>query len=73
MKRVIKSSNDLILDYSNENNIRYAYKLEDTYGAPQAGVDVEYFATYEDLENYLEENPDVEDRIYEGYAIIKEC
>lgn len=49
------------------------YVIEDTYGAPQAGVDVKEFATYEELEEYLDNNPDVQDRMDEGYAIIKEC
>lgn len=49
------------------------YRIEDSYGAPQAGVDVKEFETYEDLEDYLEANPDVQDRMAEGYAIIKEC
>ena len=49
------------------------YVVEDTYGAPQAGVDVKEFATYEDLEEYLEANPDVQERMSEGYALIKEC
>ena len=71
MKRMIKSN--ILDEYLNEqNDITYAYKLEDTYGAPQAGVDVKYFETYYDLDEYLEENPDVQDRIDEGYALVKE-
>lgn len=64
----IYSSDDLMLD-----DVEYAYKIEDTFGAPQAGVDVQYFETWADLEDYLEDNPDVEDRISEGYARISEC
>lgn len=56
---------------SSESDCKYI--IEDTYGAPQAGVDVRKFATYEELEEYLESHPDVEERMTEGYAIIKEC
>lgn len=52
--------------------VDYAYCIEDTYGAPQAGVDCQKFETYNDLELYLEAHPDVADRIHEGYATIKE-
>ena len=58
--------------YSNES-ISCKYKLEDTYGAPQAGVDIQYFDTYEELEEYIEAHPDVQERMSEGYAQIKEC
>lgn len=49
-----------------------SYKIEDSYGAPQAGVDVKEFSEYYELEEYLDENPDVADRIAEGYARIVE-
>ena len=52
--------------------IQYTWAIEDTFGAPQAGVDVQKFETYNDLELYIEEHPEVGDRIHEGYAMIKE-
>lgn len=74
MKRYVKASQFDIGDMRNylseQDGVDYEYKLEDTYGFPQAGVDVKYFETWTDLEEYLEENPDVEERIAEGYAGI---
>ena len=49
------------------------YCIEDTFGAPQAGVDRKYFDTFDEAQDYIFANPDVEDRINEGYAILKEC
>lgn len=48
------------------------YILEDTYEAPQAGSDVLEFNSYDELINYLDDNPDVMDRICDGYAYVKE-
>jgi hypothetical protein len=48
------------------------YILEDTYEAPQAGSDVLEFDSYDELINYLDDNPDVMDRINDGYACVKE-
>lgn len=48
------------------------YVLEDTYGAPQAGVDTIEFDSIYDVQDYLDENPDVQDRINEGYAGVYE-
>ena len=56
----------------NEQMGGWKYKLEDSYGAPQAGCDIKYFSEWYELEEYLEDNPDVEERISEGYATIKE-
>lgn len=49
------------------------YCLEDTYGAPQAGLDTKYFDSFDEAQDYILANPDVEDRINQGYAILKEC
>ena len=58
MKRYIKSST--------------CYKIEDSHGFPQAGVEVKEFDEWWELEEYLDDNPDVADRISEGYARISE-
>lgn len=55
-----------------EEPVTSSYKIEDSYGAPQAGVDVKEFADYDELEDYLLNNTDVEERISEGYARIVE-
>lgn len=55
-----------------EEPVTSSYKIEDSYGAPQAGVDVKEFSDYDELEDYLLNNPDVEERISEGYARIVE-
>lgn len=48
------------------------YKLIDTYEAPQCTPDVITFETWCELQEYLDENPDVMDRIENGYAFITE-
>ena len=48
------------------------YILEDTYEVPQAGYDVLEFNSYDELINYLYDNPDVMDRICDGFACVKE-
>lgn len=48
------------------------YVLEDSYGAPQAGVDRKVFDTFDELQDYILENPDVEERVNEGYATYYE-
>lgn len=48
------------------------YILEDTYEAPQAGSDEIEFDSYDELIDYLDDNPDVMDRISDGYALVKE-
>jgi hypothetical protein len=50
-----------------------SYELHDSYEAPQAGEEVLTFADWYELQDYLDENPDVEDRINNGYACIVEC
>lgn len=49
-----------------------AYEIHDTHGAPQCGCEVLRFEWFYELEEYLEDNPDVEERIREDYAFIKE-
>ena len=55
-----------------EDSVEYQYSIEDTHGTPQAGLEVLDFETWGELEEYLDENPDVQKRIEEGYATIKE-
>ena len=63
---------DLYDEDEEEEEPNYQYAVEDTYGAPQAGVDVKKFQEWYELEEYLDQNPDVEERIEEGYARIVE-
>lgn len=53
--------------------IASSYRIEDSYGAPQAGVDVKEFDEYYEMQDYLDENPDVMERIEEGYATVVEA
>lgn len=55
-----------------EDDADYRYAIEDTRGLPQAGVDVQKFEEWYELEEYLDENPDVMERIQDGYATIVE-
>ena len=48
------------------------YEVHDTYGAQQCGCEVKRFAYWWELEDYLDEYPDVVDRIHEGYANVVE-
>lgn len=48
------------------------YKLTDTYGVPQCTPEVLTFETWYELDEYLDSNPDVMDRIENGYAFISE-
>lgn len=48
------------------------YRLIDTYGAPQCTPEVITFDTWDELEEYVDSNPDVMDRLESGYAFIRE-
>lgn len=48
------------------------YYLDDSHGAHQAGCDRKTFDEWWELEAYLEDNPDVMDRVRNGYAAIGE-
>lgn len=48
------------------------YKLTDTYEAPQCTPEVITFQTWYELDEYLDSNTDVIDRIENGYAFISE-
>ena len=48
------------------------YKLTDTYEAPQCTPEIITFDTWDDLQEYLDGNPGVMDRLETGYAFITE-
>lgn len=68
-ERLVRKYNE---EEPDEDNVEYQYSIEDTHGAPQAGLEVLDFETWDELQEYLDENPDVQERIEEGYALIKE-
>lgn len=49
------------------------YEFTDTYEAPQCTPDVLTFETWDELQEYIDENPAVLYRIENGYAWITEC
>lgn len=55
-----------------DDDADYKYAIEDTRGLPQAGVDVQKFEEWWELEEFLDENPDVMESIQDGYAAIVE-
>lgn len=55
-----------------ENAKKYPFSIQDSYGAPQCGIESKYFESWEGVARYLELNPDVLQRINDGYAVIKE-
>lgn len=63
---------DLYDEEEEEEEPNYQYAIHDSYGSPQAGNDVTKFEEWYELEEYLDENPDVMERIEEGYARIVE-
>ena len=68
LDRLVRKYNE----FEPEDNVEYQYSIEDTHGTPQAGMEVLDFETWDELQEYLDENPDVQERIGEGYATIKE-
>lgn len=49
------------------------FEIQDSYGAPQCGCAVTRFEEWHELEEYVDSNSDVAERIEDGYAIIREC
>ena len=49
------------------------YEIHDSHGAPQCGCEVTRFETWWELQEYLDEHPDVVERLEERYATIIEC
>lgn len=49
-----------------------SYEVHDTHGAPQCGCEVIRFDEWWELEEYLDESPDLMERLEEGYAFIVE-
>lgn len=74
MKRYIKANDSLDNVYAGtpEFGPEVEYVLIDTYGAPQAGADYIPFESWDELQDYIMEDPDVEERISMGYARIEE-
>lgn len=50
-----------------------AYQIHDSYWAPQCECEVTTFEEFYEMEDYLDANPDVMERIREGYATITEA
>lgn len=50
-----------------------AYQIHDSYWAPQCECEVIDFEEFYEVENYISANPDVMERISEGYATIIEA
>ena len=48
------------------------YKFSNTHGVPQAGVEVIEFDDYDEFQEYLDENPEIQDDIDNGYARLEE-
>lgn len=50
------------------------YEIRDTYGAPQCGCNVKRFTEWYDVEEYIEMNPDVMERLdsYDAFIIHRE-
>lgn len=48
------------------------YEIHDSHGAPQCGCEIVKFDSDWDMDDYLEEHPDVYERIREGYATVVE-
>lgn len=48
------------------------YQIHDTYGAPQCGCEIVEFASWWELEDYIENTEGLFERIKNGYAVIKE-
>lgn len=48
------------------------YEIHDSHWAPQCGCEIIRFETWWELEEYLDEHPDVLERIREMYATIVE-
>ena len=49
-----------------------AYEIHDSHGAPQCGCETIRFDEWWEVEDYLDLNPEVADRIAEMYAEIVE-
>lgn len=49
------------------------YEIHDCHGLPQCGCEITKLDTWGDVEEYLEANPDVVERIDGMYAVIVEA
>ena len=48
------------------------YEIHDSHGMPQCGCEITKFDEWYEVEEYLDEHPDVAERIGEMYATIVE-
>lgn len=48
------------------------YEIIDTHGAPQCGVEITSFETYDDMTEYIDSVDGLYDRLAEGYALLRE-
>ena len=48
------------------------YEIHDSHGAPQCGCEIIRFEEWYEVEEYLDEHPDVMERIDQMYATIVE-
>ena len=48
------------------------YEVLDTHGVPQCGCEILRFEEFWEVIEYIDENPDVMERIEDGYATIRE-
>lgn len=62
-----------IVSKARMEGIIMAYQIHDSYWAPQCGCEVTTFEEFYEMEDYLDANPDVMERIREGYATITEA
>lgn len=49
-----------------------SYVLYDSYGVPQCDYEMIKFADWGELIDYIESTPELEDRIFKGYAAFQE-
>lgn len=52
------------------DEVDYKYEIQDSRGLPQAGYDSYKFEDWYEVEDFLDENPDVAENIENGYATI---
>lgn len=63
---------DTVRHTATREDTAMTYQLQDSHGAPQCGCEIISFSEWWEVEEYLDANPDVMERISEGYAVITE-
>lgn len=51
---------------------KYCYQIQESFGSPQAGCDFFNFESWDDVEEFLDEFPVVQQDVEDGYACIVE-